>query len=177
MRKFLPGWATAGCSRDLWLTGRSIFREVVRIRGHPLSSHHLGSIQILAHLGILLSLLSVLQTIPSYFKWLSMATRPNSLPPPKLATSRNASRQLKIIGANKLVSGTQSRKSLPLLHLPLRARLASSVRPQEELTLLCSMSMIRCSPMLTAADDRGTDKRAPTLRVYFRNFIRIFWYF
>ena len=36
-RKFLPGWATADYARDLWLTGRSIFREVARIRGHPLS--------------------------------------------------------------------------------------------------------------------------------------------
>ena len=33
MQKFLPSWATVGCSRDLWLTGRSIFCEVVRIRG------------------------------------------------------------------------------------------------------------------------------------------------
>ena len=37
MQKFLPGWATAECSCDLWLTSRSIFCEVLRLRGQPLS--------------------------------------------------------------------------------------------------------------------------------------------
>ena len=37
VRKFLPGGATARWSRGLWLTGRSIFREVVRIRSPSFS--------------------------------------------------------------------------------------------------------------------------------------------